>query len=1050
MILQTQVMSNFYKTFSGVLICLFLLISLNLYSQRSTLSFQHLAPENGMAQDKINCINQDKDGFIWVSSYNGISKFDGHSMKKLRYNSKDSLKVEAIIPSCIFRDHKDRMWMGEGNTIFRYDFLNGEMKCYRDDSIFKKKIGKLDITAICEDVSGNIWIGTRKGLFQFIENKHELSEYLNDTTNNYLESYNKNRITDLLSDKHGNIWVGTLFGIYKFNIITHKFVQPYKMQFSADVYNDRINSVEFDKEGHLWISIFDYGIKVMDTATNKVSVINVNATKGQLNSNMIQKILCDDDGNIWLAHDTKGINIYHTKTKTYESYKHDESDIQSLVDDRISTLFKDKFGMIWIGTQTEGVDRVSRMQSNFNTYTQHPGKSNTPCENGILSACEDKVGNLWIGSQNGLMYYDRTKQTFTCFHHEENHSNSLSNDQIHAVAVDHNEMVWIGTNNGLNVYNPRTRKWKNYLPDKKIPSSISNEVINSICVRSNGEIWIGTNNLICRYQPKGDCFETRYNNENIKKISREFYMRIFEDSKHTMWVASSRGGVYNLDDSIKIFKRYSNDPKKPNCLPSNSVNDFAEDMDGNIWMATNWGIAKLNKETQTFNVYNTSDGLAINKINQLKIADDGKIWVATNAGLSELSFDDRGKPVVKNYNATDGLQSNLFYECASLKLHTGELLFGGSKGFNLFRPESIVFNKTIPEVEISSFSILDKEIDNLSQVLELKKLKLSHTQNFFSFDMAAISFDYPEKNQYAYQLEGFDKTMIQCGNRYHVSYTNIPPGIYTLHVIASNNDGVWNNEGLRLQIEITPPFWMTWYFRSIMIAVLLISLIIIVRFISTRKLRKQLAFIEQQREIENIRSRISRDIHDEIGSGLTRISVLGEMMKTDITNKKENVSTTINKIIASSREITGNLSEIVWTINPQYDNLQSLLSYMRNYINKCFEDSSIECTIIFPSKVSPIQIHPDIKRNIFLVLKESLNNIMKHSKAKNVAISFEINEKKFKLTIADDGIGFMENNKNEFGNGIKNIQTRMNDIKASCKIISTPGKGTTIFIEGSL
>jgi len=1040
---------NFYCQIL-IIILISLSLSTSLVSQTNVLSFQHLSSENGSAQVNISCINQDKDGFIWISSNNGISRYDGHSLKKLQYIGDDSIQVKFNKTTCIFRDHKSRMLIGNGFNVLLYDFSTGMLKSFIKDSSFKNKLGNFDVTAITEDETGTIWIGTRKGLFEYQEKNNSFKQYLHDTilTNN--EDYYRNRITDLLPDMHGTIWIGTLYGVYKFSITTHQFTEPNKIDFDLYSHKDRIVSEEFDKNGHLWLSIYEHGINILDTATNEVTIIDTKTTNGQLNSNHISKLICDESGKMWIAHDTKGINLYYPDTKYFESFHHDEPDAQSLIDDRINTIFKDDFGTIWIGTETEGIDRVSRIQSKFNTYSHHSEHSNSPCENGILSACEDSKNNLWIGSINGLMYFDRLKNSFTCFHHEENNSNSLSDNKIHSVSIDRKGLVWIGTESGLNVYNPISGKWKHYFPDTKNPGSLSSSIINKICIRRNGEIWFGTNNSICRYQPEKDQFETKNNSKNISHIQNEFYMALYEDSKGSIWAATSRGGVLNLADSFKIIKKYAVNSKDPHSIPSNSVFDFAEDNNGNIWMATSEGIAMLDRKTQKFNIYTTSDGLASNKITQVKIADDGKIWVGTNAGLSELFFDKNGKALIKNFNSSDGLQSNVFYNSASLKLHSGEFLFGGSKGFNLFHPEDIVFNNKIPNVLLSSFSILDKEIDNLSQVIDLKKLKLSHTQNFFSFDMAAISFDYPEKNQYAYQLEGFDKTMIHCGNRYHVSYTNVPPGNYTLHIIASNNDGVWNYEGLRIQIEITPPYWMTWYFRGFVFAILFGSLILLVRYISTRKLKKQLVFIEQQREIENIRSRISRDIHDEIGSGLTRITALGEMMKSDINDKSESVPSTINKIIASSQEITGNLSEIVWTINPQYDNLQSLLSYLRYYSSAFFEDSTIKCIISFPSDVLPIQIHPDIKRNIFLAIKESLNNIMKHSQAKNVFITFEIEVRKFKLIIADDGVGFEERGNNEFGNGLRNISARMQGIKASCSIESRPGKGTTIIIEGYL
>jgi len=672
---RRRIISN-HSFIVNILLCVFIssLCSNLSIAQNSSLTFQHLSFESGLTQDNINCINQDKDGYIWVSIYGGIKKFDGHTFKKLHYFSKDSIPVEYITPTCMFKDHLNRMWMGSGNSIYMYDSRTDSLISFGNEKAFRKVIGSVDITCINEDQSGKIWFGTRKGLYGYEEKNNEFICYLHDTLDVKLESYFKNRITTLLPDKKGNIWVGTLFGLYKFSATTHQFISVFNTVYTPDYFNDRVVAEAFDKKGNLWISSFELGIKVLDTATSEFTILNTKTTNGKLNSNQIQQLLCDEDGNMWIGHETKGINIYHPSTKQFDSFRHDESDPQTLIDDRISALFMDRFGMVWIGTQTEGIDRVSRIQSKFNSYTSHSGMSGTLSEKGITTACQDKNGNLWIGSQSGLMYFDRNRNTFKSFHHDDNNPNTISNDYIKGICVNNDGSIWIGTKKGLNVYNTFTDKWKHYFHNEKDSGSIPNETIDALLLLSNGEIWIGTDNTVCRYHAVGDYFENRNNSENIAKLGHEFYVNIFEDSRKNIWLATSRSGLYYVDTAFNVLHRYIADTAKQNGMESNIVCDFAEDKDGNIWMATSYGLHKLDIKTQKFTVYTAADGLSSSMITQIKIADDGKIWIASNGGLSEIYFDDKGKIICKNFNITDGIQSNLFYTSASFKLHSEDIL----------------------------------------------------------------------------------------------------------------------------------------------------------------------------------------------------------------------------------------------------------------------------------------------------------------------------------------------------------------------------------------
>jgi two-component sensor histidine kinase len=363
------------------------------------------------------------------------------------------------------------------------------------------------------------------------------------------------------------------------------------------------------------------------------------------------------------------------------------------------------------------------------------------------------------------------------------------------------------------------------------------------------------------------------------------------------------------------------------------------------------------------------------------------------------------------------------------------MFFQGLKGYNYFFPDSIKENKNIPSVVITSFRIFDNEASLDKSISKTDEIKLSYKENFFSFEFAALDYTNPKRNQYKYKLEGVDKEWRNSKNIRTANYTNIDPGEYVFRVIGSNNDGVWNEEGASVRIIITPPWWATWWFRTIAIFAIAGIFGGSVRYVTIQRYKRRLA-------LEKERTRISKDMHDEVGSSLSKISILSELAKQKADDPK--LKSDVEKISQSASEVVDNISEIIWAINPKNDSLDNLLAYIREYAAETLELKSIEYKIELPENIPAYNLSAETRRNIFLVIKEALNNIIKYANATLVNITVKLMESRLEISIKDNGNGFDVNNTRKFGNGLINMRKRIEDIGGEFKLDSEPGKGTEI------
>jgi signal transduction histidine kinase len=473
--------------------------------------------------------------------------------------------------------------------------------------------------------------------------------------------------------------------------------------------------------------------------------------------------------------------------------------------------------------------------------------------------------------------------------------------------------------------------------------------------------------------------------------------------------------------------RYYNVPGDPHSLHNNNVRSFAIDKKGTLWIGTNGGgLNRYNKSENNFSHFTMENGLPNDAIYNLVCDNNGMLWLGTNRGLCRFNPVDYS---CKNFAEKDGIQNYEYNTGAALKLKDGTLLIGGVAGYNIIDPNKIQNKKSFTPVVISSFKVFDKETPTGNG-----NINLNYQQNSFSFEFAALSYFRNQENHYAYQLEGVDPDWVYSDTRRYISYSQLKPGTYKFKVKAANHDGVWNETGAQMIISITPPYWQTWWFMILCVVAVAGILFLIRRYEQNRK-----------KQLEAVRERISRDLHDDMGSTLQSISVMSEIVRMKSKPDTES-NPTIEKIGSASREMIEKMNDIVWAVNPKNDQFENIIFHMRAFAGELLAGKDIALHFKADNDLNNIKLSMEKRKSFFLVFKEVINNAFKYSGAKNVSVEISKSNHQLKLIVEDDGIGFDMNEDRLItgGNGLKNMKTRADELNGNIAMTSETGKGTRV------
>lgn len=982
----------------------------------------------GLAPGNVNDIVQDSLGFIWMGTESGLCRYDGYKFITYQNKLNDSTSLSYNNVISLLLDEDGIIWVGTlGGGLNKFDIHTSKFVRYlhSNDS---NSISNNAIYKIYKDSSKRIWVSTLGGgLNKFDPITEKFISYRHN--NNERNSISSNIVSSIYEDSQKNIWIGTFdSGLNLFDPISEKFIQfkhDQNNKFSIN-HNQIMDIIEYAKDS-LLIATFGGGINLFDSRNEKFFHFE-NSEKFLFTTKHknIRKLL-KTKKNIWIGS-YNGLYLFDRAPKTILRYIYEPNNVYSINNNKIREIFVDNSQLVWIGTSI-GVNKHDPNQNKFDHISYNAedliGKPK------ILNI--EKINEIeWASSKTKFSHLGNKIKYYGDFNIG---SRTKSNSSLNFYRDEQN-VLWIGDYNGLRYYNYESQNFNFIEYFSNVKKGQDNNYIKSFYYDFDGNFFAATLGGGLTYYNRSTAIVKRFvhveGDEN--SISDSRVMPIFEDSHGILWVGTY-GGLNKFNRISETFTSYKHSETDFTSISNDRIYSIYETALGDLWIGTYQGLNKYIRNTDSFEQIKVEDNLANNIIYGILEDSENNLWLRTYRGISKFNPTNK---TIKNYDISNGIDEIESNGIISFKDSSGKMFFGGPNEIIAFNPLEIHDNNFLPNVVFTELRIFNETIkvgnkEYLSKSLnEIDELRLSHKDKLFSIEFAALHYFNPSNNMYAYKLEGFSNKWTYTDSQNRIAqYTNLNPRVYYLHVIASNNNGLWNKVGRTLKITISPPFWETWWFR--LLSIIFFSLII---FIGYRyKLNRGL-------EVERTRARIARNLHDEVGGTLASIQYFVDGIRN--TNLEREKNRFLNLILQGSNEVQDKIRDITWSVNPNEDSLLKFFIKVNRYASDLFDSHNIKYTINFPRNVTNKKIDMEKRHNLWCICKESIINTVKHSECKNVQILFKFENDILSYSISDDGIGFItEPNK---GNGIKNIMTRSDQLKAKFNIKSAINNGTKINI----
>lgn len=790
------------------------------------LSFSHLSVADGLSHADVRAIAQDKQGFMWFGTWlGGLNRYDGYTFKVYRHDEQDERSLACDTIWALYVDRAGVLWVGTQESLDRYDRDTDSFVHYRYRADDATSLPGYQARSLFEDASGTLWIATSGGLSRFDRTSGRFFTYRrnpNDPT-----TLGDTDVRSICLDATtGMLWVTTWHqGVSVLDPSTGHFTRyRNNPDDPVSLSNNDVVHVFQDRKGNLWFSTLR-GLNRFDPKTHTfIRYLHDPGNPASLSDNYVTMTYEDRAGRFWVATNN-GLNLMDRDQGTFASYLHDPNDSSSLSSNVINwgALYEDASGALWLGMRSTGVDRLAGGAAKFTTYRHVSQDPKSPSNNVITALAMGSASALWLGTEAGLDRFDG--QRFTHFVADPNDPRSLSPGPEREVALDSHGAVWTGTyGGGLDCLDGQ--HVRHYRHDPRNSDTPANNNISSLVPDAHGGLWIGV------HGDGLDYFDGRHFTHfppdpgNPAGLRDGWVLPLLLDPRGTLWMATSNWGLVRFDTHTRKFTTYLMDPSQPGNPVVNWTQDVYSDGAG-IWVASpTTGLFRFDPETGKFtHHYAENDGLPNNAVLGVLGDNQGNVWVSTVRGLSR--FDPRTE-TFRNYDMFDGLQGNEFSWHCHAKAPDGRMFFGGTDGLSAFYPDKLVHNPTPPRVVLTEFDLFNKPVrigakdSPLRQAIHTaSSITLRYDQSVLRFQFAALDFTAPQKNRYAYKLDDFDRDwQYTDATRRFATYTHLDPGDYTFRVKASNNDGVWNEQGVALHIRILPPWWRTWWFRALSAAAL--------------------------------------------------------------------------------------------------------------------------------------------------------------------------------------------------------------------------------------
>jgi signal transduction histidine kinase/ligand-binding sensor domain-containing protein len=986
-------------------------------------TFKHLTIENGLAQNIAYHFLQDSYGYVWIGTQNGLTMFDGTNAITFKHDEQKSNSIASNFITRIVEDADHQVWIGNEKGI---DLFNRRDNTFSHYGVSRSN-GVMDNTysvVLGFVLPTELWfIDTKTKSIRAFNTKTKTSQFICDMNEVdgriYIDS-----ATNII-----HFWSGQSIGTVHLTFKKHTLLSKQTFFAGNTGYKNsplQVVHVLQQNDSTAWLSTND-GLFCLNARNNTYKVYDHwnNQSVFELRFSALSH-----NGILWIGTGPSGIFTFDINKREFTgNYKNDRLDPFTICSNNIVSLYFDKSGNVWCGSYGNGAS-YANIENIF--FTKHFINNNESSNNFLWTALDDKQ-NCWciIDDQYGFWVFDKA------FKNIRHLTPVLKNEKrfigsIYKVAFHENEHVWCATNKGLYLYNA----YSNIMQQIKYPL---------LSEANFGSSWIMD---ILKLRDGSFIFSTFAGLYNIKNNNKQTEIKlysslneIYDKSFHALFQDEDENIYVRGDDSLFILKPNANDNQpslvKSIAFPVDIYQYFSDSVRRLIYLATSDGLYVLNKKNYTIQKHFFLQPVPFQTVSNV-FEKDGKLWLFGEKGL--YYFDEKNKQG-RTFTVEDGLPSNEFNE-SSISFSPGEKCIAGTtKGLISFHPDKFLKNLYPPRAQLNHIYINDTLFNSTITANETSNIQLSYRKNTFAFDFSAIAFQHNKECSYQYKLEGYDDGWIKSGPSHYTRYSKIPPGQYTFKLRVYDINGVLSPFSKELQIDISKAFWQTTLFQLAALVVVLIIAWMLVKWSLVAKMKKQKIVFDKQQAVEQERTRIAMEMHDDLGSGLTAIRYMAGSLAMQSSSEMHDKA---NKIASSAKSLVDSMNDIIWTIKSDNNSLAETLAYIKKQAAEQLEIAGINSKFDFDKNIPGIKLTSEQKRNLLLISKEATHNIIKHSGATEVMIIAQVTDNFLELKISDNGKGIEPEKISQFGNGLKSMDRRAKEINAQLNIEND--KGTTIIV----